>query len=291
MEVVMTTHAEVLPMQRRSEEKQPVSVHEHYLIEKELASRLRRAPKHERRTLYSSLYDELFRRVPNHVQLTTKVSPEQRAQRVREQMVILNRFLSPTTTFMEIGCGDCSLSFHAAQHVRQVHGVDVSDEITQCSAPPANFRLSISDGTSIPVPPGSIDVAYSNQLMEHLHPEDALEQLANIRDALAPGGVYVCITPSRFTGPHDVSRYFDTVATGFHLKEYSVTELTKLFRQAGFRQLRAAVGGKGRMFWVPPAPLILVERLLDLLPARTRRKLAKSVAFRWMLGVRLSAKK
>jgi hypothetical protein len=33
----------------------------HYEIERELASRLRSAAKEERRTLYSSLYDELFR--------------------------------------------------------------------------------------------------------------------------------------------------------------------------------------------------------------------------------------
>jgi hypothetical protein len=32
--------------------------------------------------------------------------------------------------------------------------------------------------------------------MEHLHPEDAFEQLRNIIRALAPGGRYVCITPT-----------------------------------------------------------------------------------------------
>ncbi len=267
------------------------SVREHYLVERELADRLRKADKAERRTLYSAVYDELFRRVPNHIQLTTKASAGQAQSRVREQLVVLGRFLKPDSTFMEVGSGDCSLSFHVAKQVRRVCAIDVSDEITKCSTPPANFTLIISDGTSIPIPRGSMDVVYSNQLMEHLHPDDALEQLVNIRDSLAPNGVYVCITPSRLTGPHDVSRYFDPVATGFHLKEYSVGELTRMFRQVGFRKIRAAVGGKGRMIWIPTAPLRVVETVLDALPFRLRRRVARSIAFRWMLGARLAAQR
>ena len=42
---------------------------EHYLIERELADRLRSAPRSERGALYSELYDELFRRVPYHPML------------------------------------------------------------------------------------------------------------------------------------------------------------------------------------------------------------------------------
>ena len=70
--------------------------------------------------------------------------------------------------------------------------------------------------------------------MEHLHPDDAVDQLKNIYNALVNGGKYICITPNRLTGPHDISKYFDNVATGFHLKEYTVTELSGLFREVGF---------------------------------------------------------
>jgi len=64
-----------------------------------------------------------------------------------------------------------------------------------CRMFPANFTLIISDGCSIPAQRNSVDVAYSNQLMEHLHPDDALEQVHNVLDVLKPGGVYICITP------------------------------------------------------------------------------------------------
>lgn len=58
----------------------PEQIREYYEIEKELANRLRYASKQERRYLYSSLYDELYRRVPLHPQLTRKLSPVETTQ-------------------------------------------------------------------------------------------------------------------------------------------------------------------------------------------------------------------
>lgn len=216
------------------ERRTPAQLWEQYEIEKEIAAKLRNAPKEDRRVLYSKCYEELFQRVPHHSQLTFKASEADRARRIALQLGMLKRFLRPTTTFLEIGAGDCALSLAIAKDVRKVYALDVSSEITRTQSVPPNFELVLSDGTSIPVPRGSIDVAYSNQLMEHLHPDDALQQLTNIYHALAPAGVYICLTPSRLTGPHDISGYFEKVATGLHLKEYTLSELTQMLRQVGF---------------------------------------------------------
>jgi SAM-dependent methyltransferase len=169
--------------------------------------------------------------------------------------------------------------------------VDVSGQITGDSARPANFTLIISDGCSIPVQGNSVDVAYSNQLMEHLHPDDAAEQLRNIAEALVPGGVYICETPNRLSGPHDVSMYFDTVATGFHLKEYTIAELSTLLRRSGFEHVRAHVGGRGRYVTLSVAPLIWFEKLLGVLPHKIRRSVACSQPVRTLLNIRLGAVK
>jgi len=257
---------------------------EHYEIEKELASRSRNASREERRVLYSSLYDELFQRVPHHPQLTQKVSPEKHIQ-------MLRRFLTDKVTFLEIGPGDCALSFRVAGFVKQVFAVDVSKEITKSSAAPDNFHLVLSDGCSIPVPKESINVAYSNQLMEHLHPEDALEQLRNIFTALAPGGIYLCITPNRLDGPHDISMYFDEVATGFHLREYTITELSKLFKAVGFSRVNVYFWKWGIFLMLPVAPFTLIERLLSPLPHRITKRLLGNKFLGWLLYIRMIATK
>ena len=84
-------------------------IREHYEIEKELASRLMNSSKEEREFLYSSLYNELYRRVPLHPQLTEKKSSELTDTSVSSQLVFLKHFLQKNMTFCEIGPGDCSL--------------------------------------------------------------------------------------------------------------------------------------------------------------------------------------
>ena len=257
---------------------------EHYEIEKELASRLRNASREARSVLYSSLYDGFFQRVPHHPRLTQKVSPEKHVR-------LLRRFLNEDVTFLEIGPGDCALSLGVAGFAKQVFAVDISNEIAKSSTTPGNFHLVLSDGCSIPVPKESINVAYSNQLMEHLHPDDALEQHQNIFTALAPGGIYLCITPNRLNGPHDISMYFDEVATGFHLCEYTITELSKLFKAVGFSKVNVYFWKWGIFFMLPVTPFTLVEQLLSTLPHKFAKRLSRNKFMSWLLYIRMIATK
>jgi len=137
------------------------------------------------------------------------------------------------------------------------------------------------------LPPNSVDVAYSDQLMEKLHPDEAHVQLENIYRALIPGGVYLCITPNRLNGPHDIYVYFVEVATGFHLKEYTTLELSRLFRKVGFSRVRAYIWVKGRHVSLPPFPIVLFERLLEILPSALGKTIARMRPFELLLGIQL----
>jgi SAM-dependent methyltransferase len=261
----------------------------HYEVEKELAARLRAAPREQRLHMLTGLYEELFRRVPDHPRLTLKRSPESSQLHVAQQIGLLQRFLRPHMTVMEIGPGDCALSFELTKHVRQVHAVDVDQVLPGNVRTPENFRLCLSDGVSVPVPAQSVDLAYSSQLMEHLHPEDARDQLRNIFAALAPGGTYVCITPNRLDGPHDVSRYFSAECEGFHLREYTMSELEALFRATGFRSIAFYSSIKGLWFRIPVRAMRLLEACLERTPARMRRKIAKTRPIPRLLNAALVA--
>lgn len=273
----------------RGETRTEAQLREHYLIERELADLLRCAGREQRRRLYAVVYDELYRRVPHHPM--NRPSQHGRAAGVARDVAFLRRFLRSSSVFMEIGAGDCALSSALAPGVRRAVAIDVSEEIMRLAPPAANVERVLSDGTSIPVPAGSVDVAFSDQLMEHLHPDDATEQLRNIHRSLAPGGVYVCITPNRLYGPRDISGYFDDIATGFHLHEWTAGEIAALLRSAGFSRVRFYAGARG---WFVPAPVWLVlgaERMLAALRPRTRRRLAVLAPVRALLGLRVAAVK
>lgn len=264
---------------------------EHYEIERALAQRLRQAAKPERQHLYSEVYDELFRRVPGHPQLGRKGHDDATGYGWLLERRFLAPFLRPTTMYAEIGPGDCALAFQLAKQVRRAYGIDVSREITKHGSTPDNFQLLISDGCSVPVPAGSLDVVYSNQLMEHLHPADAAEQLGNIYAALKPGGVYACVTPNRLNGPHDISRGFDDTATGLHLREYTNSELIELFHRAGFQHVVPFAGWKGRYLSLPMPAVTALERAIERLPYRLGKRLAGSFPIHKLLGIRIVARK
>jgi SAM-dependent methyltransferase len=243
----------------------------HFDVERELADRLRwSTPEERRRGLYTEVYNELFQRVPDHPQNLRKYR-ECRAE-IELQLKMLLHYLRPTYRYLEIGAGDCALAFRVAEYISEATAVEISDVISASITRPANFQLVITDGVHIPLPTASIDVAYSNQLMEHLHLDDAVLQLKELRRVLRPRGVYLCITPSRLTGPHDISGRFTEVACGFHLKEYVYREFVPMLRHAGFSAARVVLSKGGRpLIELPPSPFMALEWIVERAPCTVRR--------------------
>lgn len=256
----------------------------HYEVERELAGRLRAAGPDQRPVLYREVYDELFRRVPDHPQNVWKEGPEEQASRTEEQMGMLRPFLRPDGVYVEIGCGDGHLARTVAGQVRHAYGVDVSPVIGTDNATPNYTPLYCRDGVTLPLPDASATVVFSNMLLEHLHPQDAVRHVAEVFRVLRPGGVYVCRTPHRFAGPTDISGHFDTQATGFHLKEYTLREMRRLFGAAGFTPLRLKPRLLNRVVPVPMLAATLLEPLIGCLPHRLRRSLCRTRLVRPVYG-------
>jgi SAM-dependent methyltransferase len=280
--------ARLIP-RKRGETRSDERLAAHYRVERRLADRLRRAGSvQERQRLFATMYDELFREVPDHPRLLSKgADAGERERDIGWDMAQLRPYLAPGCTFLEIGAGDCALSARVAATAGRVYAVDISDQTRK--ALPDNVELVISDGRSVPVPAGCVDLAFSDQLMEHLHPDDAMEQLRNIHRALKPGGTYFCITPNSLYGPSDISAYFDDVARGFHLREYTLGEVRRIFAQAGFPRTHVYVGARGWFLRLPGALLEGLEALLGALPARLRRRVADTQGLRALLGLRVAA--
>ena len=283
------TRVELRKSQRGDEKRSAERLKLHYMVERRLADRVRAASTaEERRAVFATMYDELFRLVPDHPRLLARQTAQQeRVTGIAWDMAQLKPFIRPGCTFLEIGAGDCALAARVAGVAGQVYAVDIADQ-TREKLPP-NVQLALSDGRSIPVPEGCVDVAFSDQLMEHLHPEDAMVQLANIHRALKPGGVYVCITPNRLYGPSDISAYFDDEARGFHLREYSVRELRQILQGAGFPRVQVFVGARGFFARCPAWLVEGLELALEVLPVRLRRFVADNKLMRALLGVRVAA--
>ncbi len=270
------------------ETRSPDELRRHYDLERRLANELRFASREERLRLYPQVYDQLYREVPYLKTNPTTVDQKH----IQATLRLLKPFLGRDKSFLEIGAGNLAVSRAISTYVSQVLSLDVSKEFSTALGPvPANVEVVISDGISVPVPENSVDIAYSSQLMEHLHPDDALEQLKNIYRALKNDGKYVCNTPHRFNGPHDISMYFEREAKGFHLKEYTNQELAELFRQAGFKKVWSLTGARGYILPLPVVVLIWIERGLAALPKSWRKPISAFLPFKILLGIRLVGQK
>lgn len=254
-----------------NEARTPDRLHYHFSVERDLATRLKATSKSQRSAAYPKIYDELFSKVGDHPSLTRASSQAARRAYILEQLKAMEQWLTPATVYLEIGAGDAALASEVAKRVRRVHATEVSKTIIERPNLPRNLEVIIVQGADVPVEPGSVDLAYSNQVMEHLHPEDALEQLANIHRALKPGGKYVCVTPNRLNGPHDISRYFEKTAAGLHLKEYTFAELSGLMRESGFRHVSACYMTEGHARVLPAGPISALEQIVALTPMGARR--------------------
>jgi SAM-dependent methyltransferase len=221
------------------------------------------------------MYDELFDKVPDHPRLTRRADPERAAAINGARLKLLERFLHQPATVAEFGSGDCRFAFELCRRARFVYGLDISDQRGRSDDTPENFELVIYDGYNLPLRENSVDLVLSEQLVEHLHPEDVSLHFQMARDILKGGGVYVLHTPHRFTGPHDVSKYFCDEPAGFHLKEWTYAELVSVLRESGYRSWEGFSSFRARPIRVPVACLILVESVLRVLPRFPRRLLAR----------------
>jgi len=259
--------------QRGRDTRSPERLIAHYLLERQLADRLRCAPRDARGAVYGAVYTELAASLPDHPQNSPARSSA--VDRVDGQLRQVASHLRNDSAFLEIGCGNAALAFAVAGRTSTAYAVDVTDAWIDFAVAPSNFQFARTTGVEIPLASASIDLAYSNQLMEHLHPDDAADQLREVYRVLKPGGRYICITPSRVTGPHDISCYFDYEATCFHLKEYDHGSLRALFRRAGFAEFRCNIFTRGRQLRIPYSVLRTLERFLLALTPQTRAVLTR----------------
>ena len=174
---------------------------------------------------------------------------------------------------------------------KNVYVADITNKWFQDIDYPENLKFILFDGINLKINDGLISLAYSNQVIEHIHPDDLPIQLNNIYNSLIDGGYYILTTPHRFRGPADISIHFDKVATCFHLKEYTNIELYRILRKVGFKRVYSQFWLRGLIINIPFPIIQFTELLLKLFPYRLRKYFSGLPIIRSILGICIVAKK
>jgi SAM-dependent methyltransferase len=247
----------------------------HYEVEKALAGRLRESSREDRKISYRPMYDDLFRQVPDHPRLMLRDDQESHAKEDRQKLKIVGRLINNSTIFLEFAPGDCLFSKQVSQLAKFVYGIDISDQRSKQITFPNNFKLIIYDGYDLELPSGSIDIVFSNELIEHFHPEDILYHFQLVHRILNKGGAYLFITPHKFAGPSDISMYFSEEPEGFHLKEWTYGEIAALLNISNYSLWNGYIELKGMFIKLPPVYFYIVEMIICRFPFNFRKFLAR----------------
>jgi len=120
-------------------------------------------------------------------------------------------------------------------------------------------------------------LVYWNDVFEHICPDEILDYLSHIYDLLMPGGLLVTITPNWLLRPSDVTGDFQpprTEPVGFHFKEYRLSEVSRLLKQAGFRRVATPLAVSRNRVYLCGGGLRLLKQLAEPLIDRLPVKLA-----------------
>ena len=86
----------MITKEKKEDERTKNQIKEQYEIEKELANKLRFSDRKDRKKLYSSSYDELFKRIPHHPQVYRKSKKIEIKKTINNQLNLLRKFITPS---------------------------------------------------------------------------------------------------------------------------------------------------------------------------------------------------
>ncbi len=206
----------------------------HYEVEKSIAGKLKRAKREERKAIFSVMYDELFAKVTDHPRLSKRENEQKVRASNRQKLPLVKKHLSDFTVFLEFGSGGCHFASEVCKHVKQVYAVDISDQRGELFNAESNFELIVYDGYNLDMEDSSVDVVFSDQLIEHLFDGDVEDHFKLVKRILRDKGLYIFRSPHAFFGPQDISKYFSDEPEGFHLKEWTYSEIEKILKKLNF---------------------------------------------------------
>ncbi|WP_048118526.1 class I SAM-dependent methyltransferase [Methanosarcina vacuolata] len=257
----------------------------HWNLEKTLTSEILKSNSENRWEITDRCYTTLYRELwwlNKFTNSNNNISPSIKYKNIIE---ILGY---PPKKIYEIGSGKAELITYLASCGFECKATEITRERGgKYASEVPNLSWGISDGIHLNKfeKSGSYDVVISDQVIEHLHPDDIIEHFKNVNSILSSEGKYIFITPHKHMGPADISRVFKCEKPfGMHLKEYTYKELKNSLEKAGFKDIYGVfhipntltqltgVYIKPKVSSIYLTYSCAVEQLISLLPYKTRRK-------------------
>lgn len=179
------------------------------------------------------------------------------------KIAITKSRMRPADEILEIGCGTGSLALRLAPHARQIHGLDVSDEmlriaegkVTRQGIDNVSFHVGPFDRSFDKFEAGSLDGILAYSILHLL--EDVDDALKQIYDLLRPGGFFISSTvclANTWVPYKSLITVMRWLGKAPMVRSFTTDTLLKSIRRAGFVDVECPdVGAKNVVGFVVAA--------------------------------------
>lgn len=253
---------------------------EHWHLELELTKQLLESTTDNRWDVFEKCYTTLYTKLEWLNKFIDKHSPTPPEILFKDWAYLIGE--APKKIY-EVGSGRAEMISYLASLGHECKATEITRERGEkhVSAKLDNLDWGISDGVHFEKfeAPNTYDFVISNQVIEHMHPDDFPEHCKHVRSILKPEGKYIVCAPHPWHGPADISAVFKyDKAIGMHLKEYTNYEIYSHLKRAGFKKVTAIyrppkifinffnATDSPRSSYVFTIYLFLTESILSLIP-------------------------
>lgn len=157
---------------------------------------------------------------------------------------LIKRYLGKECTFLEVGCGDMSLSRYLPKDIwYNALDLQLSDfNILRTLRTNNKVNILIASATDIPVIESTVSLIVSSETFEHIPEID--KTIKEIYRILKPGGVLICSIPNNFS-----QKYVIKGAHPGHINNWTYDGFIKYMKSNKYEYVEGFM--KGKWIWFP----------------------------------------
>jgi ubiquinone/menaquinone biosynthesis C-methylase UbiE len=162
----------------------------------------------------------------------------------KREAEIVSNLVDKDTVVLDLGCGVGRVAKHLAPFVRELHGVDVSENMIGYAKENCrrvqNVDFKVNNGKDLSLYPNeAFDFVYSLLMLQHLEKQDALAYVIEVYRILKEGGRALLQFPNRSSFVYWVCHIYNLVnRKSSRMRLYSRKEAKSMLEEIGFKDIQ-----------------------------------------------------
>ena len=162
----------------------------------------------------------------------------------KKEANIILKYVNTNAVVLDLGCGVGRVSKYLAPHVKELHGVDVSEKMIQFAKDNCdklkNVYFKVNNGRDLSLYRDSMfDFVYSLLMLQHLKKEDAFKYINEVYRVLKNGGRGLFQFPDKHASIYWICSLYNLIdRKPSKMRLYTEREAKKALKEAGFDNMK-----------------------------------------------------